>query len=176
MGLKQVVDCRLPKKASYQAIVLQSIKVRGLHFSMQSSTKLEVKIHRYESIPMVSKMGLQISRSRPGEYTTVDIIEADFAVWAQLDLEEQDGINLTVRAGAYEFPASTNGLAFNAETLRTPGNAIVRTLRFILGQPLASQQQQVVEKKQTAKKKKPGKKQPPQARQPLAVSQGKTTS
>ena len=35
----------------------------------------------------------------------MDTIKADFAVWAQLSLEEQDGINLTIRAGTYEFPA-----------------------------------------------------------------------
>ena len=102
VGFKQVVDCRLPKKASYQAIVMQPMKIDPKSLTRQSSSELSVKMHRYEAIPMAEKMGLELE-SKPGEKTTVDTIKADFAVWVHLGLEAQSALNAYSWIGTEEY-------------------------------------------------------------------------
>lgn len=174
VGLKQVVDCRLPKKASYQAIVFEYMKVKSLQLSMQSSSNVEVRIDRYESIPMVSTMGLLVSESKAGKYTTVDTIKADFAIWAHVRLEAQDGINFTTRAGTYEAPVSQKDLVANANSLKAAGQAIIDSLFKVTGLAPPPKKQPAKSKPQS-KTSSRGKKKPRHGRQPIEVSQGKTT-
>ena len=98
-GLKQVVDCRLPKRASYQSIVMQGMKIKPLKPPGQSESVFDVKIGRYQALPIVQTLGLKVAHSDPGEDTTIDTVEAAFAVWIRVKIEEQPALNLCSRAG-----------------------------------------------------------------------------
>jgi hypothetical protein len=98
-GLKQVVDCRLPKRASYQSIVMQGMKIKRLKPPGQSESVFDVRIGRYQALPIVQTLGLKVAHSNPGQDTTIDTVEAAFAVWIRVDIEEQPALNLCSRAG-----------------------------------------------------------------------------
>ena len=103
IGLKQVVDCRLPARASYQSIVFQGIKF--VHIGVPGSIRsaFDVKISRYESLPIVDTLGLRVKRSETGDYTTVDTICANWAIWLRVDLQDQEAVNVASRAGDSEW-------------------------------------------------------------------------
>ena len=98
-GLKQVVDCRLPKCASYQSIVMQGLKIKRLKQPGPTESVFDVRIARYQALPIVQTLGLKVAHTNPGEDTTIDTVEAAFAVWVRVDLEEQAALNLCSRAG-----------------------------------------------------------------------------
>ena len=63
LGLKQVVDCRLPKRASYQSIVMQGMELRRLKTPAISRTPFKVRVSRYQALPIVDTLGLQVSQT-----------------------------------------------------------------------------------------------------------------
>jgi hypothetical protein len=99
VSLKQVVDCRLPERASYQAIVLRCFRLSYAKAGTQSTFTPMVKFQRYSSLPMVDTMALQISRSEPGYDTTVDVVNASFAYHFDGILRAETVFNMTWRAG-----------------------------------------------------------------------------
>ncbi|MFZ0678991.1 hypothetical protein [Candidatus Binatus sp.] len=103
VGLKQVIDCRLPGRASYQSIVLQGIKFLRLEVPHLIDSAFDVKIHRYQSLPIVDTLGLKVVDSHPGRYTTVDTINAAYGIWLRVDLQAQNAVNLAERAGDSEW-------------------------------------------------------------------------
>jgi hypothetical protein len=112
VGLKQVVDSRLPQKTSYQAIVMDGMKINKIGVPQQLVTDLEVRIHRYAAIPMVDRMGLQVA-SEPGEFTTIDKIKPDFALWLHFGLEAKYPLNAYSREGTATSHASKEDIAAN---------------------------------------------------------------
>ena len=100
LGLKQVVDCRLPKRASYQSIVMQGMELRRLKTPAISRTPFKVRVSRYQALPIVDTLGLQVSQTDPGDDTTIDTIEAAFGIWVRMDLEAQRALNVCSRAGS----------------------------------------------------------------------------
>src|SRR5579862_8998538 len=103
IGLKQVIDCRLPGHASYQSIVLQGMKFLRLEEPELIDSAFDVKIHRYESLPIVDTLGLDVVRSGTGRYTTVDTINATYGIWLRVDMQAQNAVNLAERAGDSEW-------------------------------------------------------------------------
>ena len=99
VGLKQVVDCRLPTRASYQSIVMQGMELKRLKPPEISHSPFKVKVSRYEALPIVQTLGLKVSNTEPGVYTTIDTIEAAFGVWIRADVEAQPAVNVCSREG-----------------------------------------------------------------------------
>ena len=99
IGLKQVVDCRLPKRASYQSIVMQGMKLSRLEKPRVEDSAFEVRISRYQSIPIVETLDLKVDHSDPGKDTTIDTIKATFGIWLRTDMEAEPALNLCSRAG-----------------------------------------------------------------------------
>ena len=103
IGLKQVIDCRFPGHASYQSIVFQGMKIVHLALPGSIGSEFDVKIARYESLPIVDTLGLSVNGSKAGDDTTIDTISAAFAVWLRVDLQAQKAVNVASRAGDSEW-------------------------------------------------------------------------
>lgn len=112
VALKQIVDCRLPDRVDFQAIVfglvrivpynsdaLEAIGPFQLPKQLFNQKLWSVNIYRYESLPLVRKIGLKVDYQIPSEYTTVDVIRP-CNVWALgASIEELGAVNLAWRQG-----------------------------------------------------------------------------
>jgi hypothetical protein len=112
VALKQIMDCRLPDRVDFQAIVFRLLKIEKYNQDALNAIapllpdprlldpKLwSVNIYRYESLPLVRKMGLKVDYQKPSEYTTVDVI-MPCKVWALgASIEELGAVNLAWRQG-----------------------------------------------------------------------------
>jgi hypothetical protein len=112
VALKQIVDCRLPDRADFQAIVFRLLKIEK--YSPETLLAIRprippkplfdpdlwsVNIYRYGSLPLVRKMGLKADYQKPSEYTTVDVVRP-CNVWALgASIEELGAVNLAWRQG-----------------------------------------------------------------------------
>ena len=102
VSLKQVMDCRFPERASYQAIVLDALKVaqrdpRGGHF--HKGFAVQVGICRYDSVPLVETLGLK-TYPRVSQDTTVDISQPRLGYRFKAPIEEKGAVVLARREGA----------------------------------------------------------------------------
>ena len=122
VALKQIMDCRLPDRVDFQAIVFRLLRIKKYSQETLNAiapllpdprlldpTLWSVNIYRYESLPLVRKMGLQVAYQKPSEYTTIDVITPS-EVWALgASIEELGAVNLAWRQGdspwmSYEKP------------------------------------------------------------------------
>jgi hypothetical protein len=99
VGLKQVVDCRLPTRASYQSIVMQGMNLQSLKPPQLIKSSFKVRIARYQSIPIVDTLDLKVEKREPGDETTIDTVKAAFAIWLRVDMQAQQALNVASRAG-----------------------------------------------------------------------------
>jgi hypothetical protein len=104
VNLKQIIDCRLPGRVDFQAIVARVLAIHPHNSTAKLSMPLEpkrwsVNIDRYGSLPLVQKMGLKVSDRKRGKYTTIEVIQP-IGVWsASATIEELGGVNLAWRLG-----------------------------------------------------------------------------
>jgi hypothetical protein len=112
VALKQIVDCRLPDRVDFQAIVFRLLRIEKYNVDALKAigpdppppqlfdAKLwSVNIYRYESLSLVRKMGLKVAYQKPSEYTTVDVVRP-CNVWALgASIEELGAVNLAWRQG-----------------------------------------------------------------------------
>lgn len=83
--LKQFRDVEEPDRACYKALVLESWEMPQNPAPKPFQHKVEVRLHRYPSIPLAETLGLEIDRtlepSQPGEaMTDILMLEAAFKV------------------------------------------------------------------------------------------------
>ena len=112
VALKQIVDCRLPDRADFQAIVFRLLRIEKYNADAMKAllpdlpspqlfdrSLWSVNIYRYGSLPLVRKLGLKVGYHKPSEYTTVDVIRP-CNVWALgASIEELGAVNLAWRQG-----------------------------------------------------------------------------
>jgi hypothetical protein len=112
VALKQIMDCRLPDRADFQAIVFRLLRMEKyspealaaiaplVPDSRWLNPKLwSVNIYHYESLPLVRKMGLKVVYQKPSEYTAIDVI-SPCNLWALgASIEELGAVNLAWRQG-----------------------------------------------------------------------------
>ncbi len=107
VSLAQVIDCRLPSYDSYQAIVMQVLKVPRTLFTLGGKAEkpydLYVQFPRYESVPIVQTLGLKIKKTNPGADATIDIVKATNHGWFDALVEEKGSIDFASRLGASEW-------------------------------------------------------------------------
>jgi len=93
--VKQFRDAARPDRAGYQALMLGDISFDNLHLRPLDAKRLEVRLHRYPSHPMVRELGLRVSRTErrpsthPGrvwEGRPVDVLLPREAFWLTADL------------------------------------------------------------------------------------------
>jgi hypothetical protein len=124
VALKQIEDCRLPDRVDFQAIVFRLLRIQP--YSPQTLQAISpalpptqlfdkslwsVNIYRYESLPLVRKMGLKAAYQKPSKYTTVDVIKP-CEVWALgASIEELGAVNLAWRQGDSPWMTYDNPLA-----------------------------------------------------------------
>lgn len=112
VALKQIMDCRLPDRVDFQAIVLRLLKIEKFNAEalraigpilpppqLVDANLWSVNIYRYDSLPLVRKIGLEVLYQKPGEHTTIDVIRPS-CVWALgASIEELGAVNLAWRQG-----------------------------------------------------------------------------
>ena len=100
VGLKQIVDCRLPERVDFQAVVSRVLSVQPNKALPTPNKKIwTVNIYRWESVPLVEKMGLKVKCRKAGERTTIEVIEP-CGVWSiPATVEELGAVNLAWRHG-----------------------------------------------------------------------------
>ena len=145
VALKQIMDCRLPDRVDFQAIVFRLLKIKK--YSKETLQEIgpllppeqlvnpklwSVNIYRYDSLPLVQKTGLKVAYQKPDEYTTVDVI-TPCKVWALgASIEELGAVNLAWRQGdapwmTYNDPLAEleriePGITTDAQFLATDSN------------------------------------------------------
>jgi hypothetical protein len=138
VSLKQVVDCREPDRADYQAIVLRGVRTDNSTGYTPSPHRLQVKIHSYDSVPLVKKMGLKVSFTEldPDNQTDVQVIDAVHPFSFSSEMRADIAVNLDWRHGdgpwkktatdealiAIEFSAAKDAMPASPskKTTRTP--------------------------------------------------------
>jgi hypothetical protein len=126
VSLKQVIDCRTPEAVDYQAIVMRVLDIQTMQTQasaheapdyeaaaiettvaeliFRAATELcqcnfKIDIFRYNSVPLVETMGLQVSYRRPEAGTTVDVIVPALATSLDISVFERGAINFASREG-----------------------------------------------------------------------------
>jgi hypothetical protein len=96
VSLKQVVDCREPDRADYQAIVLRGVWTDNAKDWTPSPHRLRVKFHSYDSVPLVKTMGLLPTYSEldPENLTNVQVIDSVFAFSFSSEMRADIAVNL----------------------------------------------------------------------------------
>jgi len=99
LSLKQVMDCRFPEAASYQAIILDAMKIEKA--KPEQTLDVKIKISRYTSLPLVETLCLKAS-TEAGQFTTIDVVEPDPSYsWRLITpIEEKGAFDLLRREGA----------------------------------------------------------------------------
>ena len=147
VALKQIMDCRLPDRVDFQAIVFRLLKIK--QYTAQALLEMgplvppeqlvnpklwSVNIYRYDSLPLVRKIGLKVAYQKPSEYTTIDVI-TPCTVWALgACIEELGAVNLAWRQGdspwmTYNDPLAEleriePGITKDAQSLATYSNFV----------------------------------------------------
>jgi hypothetical protein len=105
VSLQQIIDCRLPERDSHQAIVLQLMKIDTCTFHEVFNYSLNVAFSRYESMPLVRQLGLEVKPGgvRAGQDATIDIVEARRHGWFDTLVEENGSIDFAWRMGASDW-------------------------------------------------------------------------
>ena len=123
VALKQVVDCRLPDRADFQAIVFRVLEIKQYKDKLEPGSgvqpkprkldadKWSVVVPRYRSLPLVQKLGLEVDSRTAGEYTTEETIRP-CKVWAfPGTVEELGSLNLAWRIGNSPWMSHVDALA-----------------------------------------------------------------
>jgi hypothetical protein len=136
VNLKQIIDCRLPDRVDYQAIVARVLAIQPHNRKVKLSIPLEpnrwsVNFYRYGSLPLVEKMGLKVSDRRRGKYTTIEVIQP-VGVWsAPASIVELGGVNLAWRLGNSPWVSHKEPLAMLKKITPDLAN-IANVLQFLL--------------------------------------------
>jgi hypothetical protein len=121
VSLQQIIDCRLPERDSHQAIVVQLMKVDTCDFHEVFGYSLNVTFSRYESLPLVRQLGLEVKPGgvRAGQDATIDIVEARRHAWFDTLVEENGSINFAWRIGAsdWQYPEMPEDWLYKLEQL-----------------------------------------------------------
>jgi hypothetical protein len=123
VSLAQVVDCRFPANDIYQAIVMQVTTARASKkedhvFHVSGGTfdtsggvvslpspyyQLHIKFTRYDSVPIVGKLGLNTLPPEAGYNATIDVVQAQRHGWIDAAIEENGSVDFAWRLGASEW-------------------------------------------------------------------------
>jgi hypothetical protein len=102
VNLKQIVNCHLPSRVDFQAIVSQVLAVKPYKYeqpTVADPALWSVRIYRYGSLPLVQNMGLKVAERESGKYTTIEVVRPS-GVWSvAATVEELGAVNLAWRLG-----------------------------------------------------------------------------
>ena len=110
VSFKQFRDAGEPDKACYQALVKRRWRIKRLFDLREIEHPTHVRIHTYETQPIVRELGLQVKSSWTSETGYVQALQPIRPFYLKAYLEADDGENLAVRGDTSAWkrePAST---------------------------------------------------------------------
>jgi len=98
--LKQYRDVEMPDRACYQALVRTRKLIETVHELQEIQERIHVRIHRYQSLPVVDTLGLRVKYRDDGGDSAADVLQPLRPFWVRVSMREQLADNLCVRTGA----------------------------------------------------------------------------
>ena len=128
ISLKQVVDCRTPEGADYQALVMQVVDIQRPADLDVPSAPFSVRIYKYDSVPLVEKMGLLVDHPGSDASTTIEVVRVRSAGIVEAAVHERGAINFGWRLGnsSWTFDDPMSALEALAPGIRAKMKAFVK--------------------------------------------------